>query len=68
VITPREKQVLRLISRGFNTPQIANLLQMSVLTARKHRQNLMIKLGLHNAAEITSFAIRSGLAVDPSAT
>lgn len=68
VITPREKQVLRLISRGFNTPQIANLLQVSVLTARKHRQNLMIKLGLHNAAEITSFAIRSGLAVDPSAT
>jgi DNA-binding NarL/FixJ family response regulator len=67
VITPREKQVLRLISCGFNTPQIATLLQVSVLTARKHRQNLMAKLGLHNAAEVTSFAIRSGLAVDPSA-
>jgi DNA-binding NarL/FixJ family response regulator len=68
VITPREKQVLRLISRGFNTPQIANLLQVSVLTARKHRQNLMVKLGLHNAAEITTFAIKSGLTIDPSPT
>ena len=65
-ITQREKQILRLISRGFNTPQIASLMQVSVLTARKHRQNLMVKLGLHNAAEITSFAIKSGLSIDPT--
>ncbi len=65
MITPREKQVLGLISRGFNTPQIAHLLQVSVLTARKHRQNLMVKLGLHNAADITQFAIKSGLITEP---
>ena len=36
-----------------------------VLTARKHRQNIMLKLGLHNGAEIAAYAMQVGLAGAP---
>ncbi len=60
-LTAREQQIMRLIANGFTNPEVASALHISVLTARKHRQNLMNKLNLHNSAEITAYAIRSGL-------
>ena len=59
-ITPREQEILCLIARGLNNEEIAARLFRSVLTVRKHRQNLMDKLGLRNAAEITAYAIKHG--------
>jgi DNA-binding NarL/FixJ family response regulator len=64
-ITPREKQVLSLVARGYGNADIAALLDISVLTVRTHRQRLMEKLGLRNAAEITACAVRLGL-FDPT--
>jgi DNA-binding NarL/FixJ family response regulator len=64
-ITPREKQVLSLVARGYGNADIAGLLDISVLTVRTHRQRLMEKLGLRNAAEITAYAVKLGL-YDPS--
>jgi DNA-binding NarL/FixJ family response regulator len=61
-ITVREKEILVLIANGHSSQHIAEQLSLSVLTVRKHRQNLMAKLALHNVAELTAYAIRDGLA------
>ena len=36
-------------------------------TVRKHRENLMRKLGLHNIAQVTAFALRRNLLATPGA-
>lgn len=59
--TPREHEIMCMIARGLNNEAIAAELNRSVLTVRKHRQNLMDKFGLRNAAEITAYAIKHGL-------
>jgi DNA-binding NarL/FixJ family response regulator len=64
-ITPREREVLSLVARGYGNADIAGLLHISVLTVRTHRQRLMEKLGLRNAAEITAYAVNFGL-YDPT--
>lgn len=64
-LTQREQQIVRLIAKGGSNQEIADALHISVLTARKHRQNVMLKLGLHNGAEIAAYAIQSGLAEAP---
>ena len=64
-ITSREREVLSLIARGYGNNDIGALLDISVLTVRTHRQRLMEKLGLRNAAEITACAVRMGL-YDPT--
>ncbi|WP_207003528.1 response regulator [Trinickia mobilis] len=62
-ITAREKEILALVANGYSSQQIADKLNLSVLTVRKHRQNLMSKLSLRNVAEVTAYAIRDGLTV-----
>src|SRR5688572_15983037 len=59
-LTPREVEILREIARGRGSQQIAAVLGISIGTARKHRENMMKKLGLHNAAEVTAYAIKKG--------
>lgn len=60
-LTRRERQILGMIPHGATSRDIANRLGISPLTARKHRENLMRKLDLHSAAELTAYAIRLGL-------
>jgi DNA-binding NarL/FixJ family response regulator len=60
-LTRREREILALIANGTTTPEIATRLGISPLTARKHRENLMRKQSLHNAAELTAYAVRLGL-------
>ncbi|RKP55823.1 response regulator [Pararobbsia silviterrae] len=62
-VTTREKEILALVANGYTSQQIADKLSLSVLTVRKHRQNLMSKLSLRNVAEVTAYAIRDGLAL-----
>lgn len=64
-LTQREQQIVRMIAKGGSNQEIADALHISVLTARKHRQNVMLKLGLHNGAEIAAYAMQSGLAEAP---
>lgn len=61
-ITARENEILVLIANGNSSQDIAEKLNLSVLTVRKHRQNLMSKLALHNVAELTAYVIQNGLA------
>ena len=60
-ITPREREVLARIGQGQTNKAIAKALRLSVKTVEKHRSNLMRKLGLHNTAAVTVYAIRQGL-------
>lgn len=60
-LTPRELQVLALAALGATAAQIAEDLHISPYTARKHRENLMRKLTLHNTAELVAYAMRLGL-------
>jgi len=64
-ITAREREVLSLVARGYSNNDVGALLDISVLTVRTHRQRLMEKLGLRNAAEITACAVKLGL-YDPT--
>ncbi len=60
-LTPREREVLQLLAEGKKSSEVANRLHLSVKTVQTHRRNLMEKLGLHNLADLTKFAIRNGL-------
>ena len=57
-LTPREREVLQLIAEGHTSSEIAEILHVTVKTVGHHRTNLMGKLGIHNAAELTQYAIR----------
>ncbi len=60
-LTEREKEVLTLIAAGLTNQQIADKLFISIKTVQAHRANLMEKLDLHDAVELTKFAIKTGL-------
>jgi DNA-binding NarL/FixJ family response regulator len=60
-LTPRERDVLKLVAAGKSSRCIAKLLSLSVKTVGKHRANLMAKLDVHNAAGLTAYAIARGL-------
>jgi two-component system response regulator NreC len=61
LLSPREREVLQLIAEGKTSPQIAELLHISVKTVETHRQQIMGKLKIKSIAELTKYAIREGL-------
>jgi DNA-binding NarL/FixJ family response regulator len=60
-LTAREKQVLKLVAEGYKTKEIAEILCISDKTVAKHRANIMRKLSLHSASELTAYAMNRGL-------
>ena len=60
-LSPREREVLKLIAEGYKNKEIAEDLCISLKTVEKHRANLMKKLDLHNAAALTVYAMQKGL-------
>ncbi|MFH1569802.1 MAG: response regulator transcription factor [Gemmatimonadota bacterium] len=61
LLTAREREVLQLLAEGHTTRQIAVRLEVSAKTVDAHRQNLVSKLDLHSIADLTKYAIRTGL-------
>ena len=59
-LTPREIEVLKLIAAGLSTKQIAVTLGITFKTTACHRSRLMDKLGIHEIANLTRYAIRKG--------
>ena len=62
-LTPREREVLQLITEGKTTKEIASLLEISVKTAEAHRTKIMTKIGTHGVAGLVRYAIRRGMVV-----
>jgi DNA-binding NarL/FixJ family response regulator len=60
-LTPRERQVLRLVAEGYSNKEVAQTLDIAVKTVMAHRANLMDKLDIHNRSKLIQFAIRAGL-------
>jgi two-component system response regulator NreC len=60
-LTPREREVLQLMSEGRATKEIAGILDVSAKTIETHRRQLMEKLDLYSVAELTKYALREGL-------
>lgn len=57
-LTNREREVLRLVSQGATSKEIAQQLRISPKTAQVHRDNLKQKLNLRTTADIVRYAIR----------
>jgi two-component system, NarL family, response regulator NreC len=66
-MTARERQVLIGVALGYSSKRIAGQLGRSVKTIEKHRFKMMHKLGLHNAAAVTRYAMDNGLLEDRGA-
>ncbi len=60
-LSGREREVLQLLAEGKTTKQVAALLHLSAKTIESHRKQIMDKLDLHSIAELTKYAIRTGL-------
>lgn len=60
-LTNREREVLTLIAEDETNQGIANLLEISVKTVERHRENIMSKLNLHSRTELVKYALRKGL-------
>ncbi len=61
MLTQREREVLKLVGEGYQNKEISNYLCISVKTVEKHRANMMGKLDLHSASELTAYAYEKGL-------
>ena len=60
-LSPRQREVLRLIAEGKTTKQIAQVLEISVKTVETHRAQLMERLKIHDVAGLVRYAILVGL-------
>jgi two-component system response regulator NreC len=60
-LTQREKEVLKMVGEGYRNKEVADYLCISPKTVEKHRANIMQKLDLHTASELTAYAIEKGL-------
>ena len=56
-LTSREAEVLQLVAEGHPNKRIADILNISIKTVEKHRQSVMAKLGIHEAATLTRYAV-----------
>ena len=60
-ITPRQREVLQLISRGLTMKEIAAELNISTRTAESHKYEMMQSLGVETTAELIRYSVRLGL-------
>jgi DNA-binding NarL/FixJ family response regulator len=60
-LTTREVEVLQLVAEGKANKQVAADLGISIKTVEKHRDHVMQKLGIHDTAGLTRYAIEAGV-------
>jgi DNA-binding NarL/FixJ family response regulator len=63
-LTPRQRDVLRLIVKGQRMKEIAANLGLSTRTVETHKYEMMQVLGLHSTAELVRYALDRRLALD----
>lgn len=56
-LTPRQKEILRLVAQGLTNREIAAHLEISVRTVEVHRFNLMRRLRVRNVAQLLRQAL-----------
>ena len=60
-ITPRQREILRLVALGYTNREIAGSLNISVRTVEVHRFNLMHRLNVRNVAQLLRQALQQNL-------
>ena len=60
-LTPRQREVLRMLAEGRSTKEIAFQLHLSVKTIETHRAQIMERLDIHELAGLVRYAVRNGL-------
>jgi len=58
-LSPREREVVQLVSEGKASKEVAAILNVTLTTAETHRSNIMRKLDLHSIAELVLYAVRN---------
>lgn len=58
-LSPREREVVQLVSEGKASKEVAAILNMTLATAETHRSNILRKLKLHSIAELVLYAVRN---------
>lgn len=61
LLSEREKQILRLISEGLSSKEVADRLGISVYTVSRHRQNIIAAMNVKNSSQACLIAHRAGL-------
>lgn len=60
-LTPRQREVLRLLAEGHRVKEIATTLGLSVRTVETHKYEIMHLLEIDNTVDLVKFAIRQGI-------
>lgn len=64
-LTGREREVLKMLARGWSNRRISQELSISEITVRTHVSNVLDKLGVHNRVEAALHALSCGLVGPP---
>jgi two-component system, NarL family, response regulator NreC len=64
-LTPREREVVKMLAEGNSVRQIAGRLRLSIKTVEAHKFNLMRKLDIHNKAQLVTYAIQKKIVKVP---
>ncbi|MFC1901721.1 response regulator [Chloroflexota bacterium] len=60
-LTEREREILKLLTEGYSTQEIADMLVITPKTVDGHKTSLMSKLGIHNRIDLVKYALRKGI-------
>ena len=60
-LTPRQKEILRLVAQGLTNREISHHLDISARTVEVHRYHLMRRLQVHNVAQLIRGALQHRL-------
>jgi DNA-binding CsgD family transcriptional regulator len=58
-LTPREREIVQLLSEGKSSKEVAVILGISVKTSETHRSNVMRKLEIHSVSQLVRYAVRN---------
>lgn len=61
LLSPREKEILKLIAEGMTNKEISSILFISEYTVKAHKTNIMKKLDVHKTNGLIKYAIKTGL-------
>ncbi|MBR1191353.1 response regulator transcription factor [Bradyrhizobium sp. AUGA SZCCT0169] len=65
-LSPREEDVLKLVSQGFSNKQIGGQLEISVKSVETYKARASEKKGLHSRADIVRYGIKQGWLTTPN--
>ena len=63
-MTPREREVMALLTDGLSHPEIAEYLVITPRTVAKHIEHILVKLEVHSRAQAVAVALRDEMLGD----